>query len=125
MQLDRSIYLASRSPRRRALLLQIGVRFEVMDANVDEVLVNGEAPRNYVERLARAKAEAGWRRIERDQAQVFRNPSPDFSCRGGLELNQGDFVAARHPAQVFVAGRFGPRWQPIGDGEDVQPWHGS
>ena len=66
MQLDRSIYLASRSPRRRALLLQIGVRFEVMDANVDEVLVNGEAPRNYVERLARAKAEAGWRRIERE-----------------------------------------------------------
>jgi septum formation protein len=65
-QLDRSIYLASRSPRRQELLGQIGVSFEAMAIDVDESVLGGESPRDYVERLARAKAEAGWRRVERD-----------------------------------------------------------
>ena len=64
--LDRSIYLASRSPRRQELLAQIGVKFESMELDVDEAVLEGESARAYVERLARAKAEAGWRRIERD-----------------------------------------------------------
>jgi septum formation protein len=66
LQSERSIYLASRSPRRQELLAQIGVKFEVMEADVDESVADGESPRAYVERLARAKAEAGWRRVERD-----------------------------------------------------------
>ena len=65
-QPDRGIYLASRSPRRQELLGQIGVRFEAMAIDVDESVRGGESPRAYVERLARAKAEAGWRRLERD-----------------------------------------------------------
>jgi len=65
-QLERSIYLASRSPRRQELLGQIGVKFEVMQLDVDEAVLEGESPRRYVERLARAKAEAGWQRVERD-----------------------------------------------------------
>lgn len=63
----RSIYLASRSPRRQELLGQIGVKFEVVQLDVDESVLEGEAPRAYVERLARAKAEAGWQRVERDK----------------------------------------------------------
>ena len=71
-QLDRHIYLASRSPRRRELLSQIGVRFQVLmfrdkpetDAELDEAVQEGEAPRVYVERVARAKAQAGWQRLE-------------------------------------------------------------
>ena len=66
IQLDRSIYLASRSPRRQELLAQIGVKFEAMEIDVDESVTDGESPRAYVERLARAKAETGWRRVERD-----------------------------------------------------------
>ena len=65
-QVDRSIYLASRSLRRQELLGQIGVKFEAMDIDVDETVRGGESPRAYVERLARAKAEAGWVRVERD-----------------------------------------------------------
>src|SRR5258706_4793590 len=65
-QSERSIYLASRSPRRQELLAQIGVKFEVMALDVDEAVLEREAPRAYVERLAREKAEAGWRRVERD-----------------------------------------------------------
>ena len=66
-QLERSIYLASRSPRRQELLGQIGVKFEVMALDVNEAVLAGEAPRAYVERLARAKAEAGWQRVVRDK----------------------------------------------------------
>lgn len=67
MQSERSIYLASRSPRRQELLGQIGVKFEVMAIDVDESVLGNEAPRAYVERLARAKAEAGWNRVERER----------------------------------------------------------
>jgi septum formation protein len=71
-QSDRSIYLASRSPRRRELLTQIGVRFNLLlfrdtpetDDGLDEAPLAGEAPRVYVERVARAKAQAGWKRME-------------------------------------------------------------
>jgi septum formation protein len=69
--LDRGVYLASRSPRRRELLAQIGVRFHLLlfrerpgeAADVDEMSMPGERPDLYVERVARAKAEAGWRRM--------------------------------------------------------------
>ena len=66
-QVDRSIYLASRSPRRQELLGQIGVKFESIGIDVDEAVLGGESPRAYVERLARAKSEAGWRRVELDK----------------------------------------------------------
>ena len=69
--IERGIYLASRSPRRRELLSQIGVRFHLLlfrsrpgeDAEVDETPLEGEDPGAYVERMARAKADAGWRRL--------------------------------------------------------------
>lgn len=50
------LILASRSPRRHQLLAQIGVRFEVVVADVDESVLQGETPAAYVRRLARAKA---------------------------------------------------------------------
>jgi septum formation protein len=53
------VYLASGSPRRRELLTQIGVRFELLAVVVDESVVPGEAPDAYVTRLARSKAVAG------------------------------------------------------------------
>ena len=54
-----SIYLASKSPRRRELLAQIGVPHEVINADVVEVPRHHESPADYVQRLAREKAEAG------------------------------------------------------------------
>jgi septum formation protein len=51
------LVLASGSPRRRELLAQAGYRFEVRVADVDESVREGEAPREYVERLAREKAQ--------------------------------------------------------------------
>jgi septum formation protein len=51
-------YLASASPRRRQLLEQLGLRFEVVVADVDESLLPGEAAEAYVSRVAEAKARA-------------------------------------------------------------------
>lgn len=56
---DIQLYLASASPRRRELLTRLGLRFERLDAPVDETLLAGEAPVDYVRRLALAKARAG------------------------------------------------------------------
>ncbi len=54
------LYLASGSPRRAELLAQIGVPFSVLRApGIDETPAAGEAPRAYVERMAREKAAAG------------------------------------------------------------------
>ncbi len=65
--IDPRIYLASRSPRRRELLAQVGVRFDLLlfrvpprdDAEVNEDWQPGETPDAYVQRVARAKAEFG------------------------------------------------------------------
>ncbi len=54
------IYLASRSPRRRQLLKQIGINFEMRPVSIDEMMEKGETPTDYVCRMARAKAEQGW-----------------------------------------------------------------
>jgi septum formation protein len=65
--IDSRIYLASRSPRRRELLTQIGVRFDLLlfrtpprdDPEVNEEWLPGEKPEAYVQRVARAKAVFG------------------------------------------------------------------
>lgn len=51
------LILASGSPRRRQLLEQLGLAFEVRPSDVDERLLAGEGPAEAAERLARAKAE--------------------------------------------------------------------
>jgi septum formation protein len=50
--------LASDSPRRRALLEQIGVAHLARGANIDETPYSREAPHAYVARMAAAKARA-------------------------------------------------------------------
>ncbi len=68
---ENRIYLASRSRRRRELLKQIGVNFEILlmretlprPVDVDETPKKGESPTDYVCRIARTKAEAGWKRL--------------------------------------------------------------
>ena len=63
------IYLASQSPRRRELLGQIGVRYELLlpvDAEAAEALEAeraGESPQDYVVRVCQAKAEAAVARL--------------------------------------------------------------
>lgn len=65
------IYLASRSPRRRELLAQIGVKPEPLlfregsraDRDTDESVHPGEQPDDYVRRVTALKAAAAWERV--------------------------------------------------------------
>lgn len=57
------LYLASQSPRRRELLRQIGVRHDVINASIPERPAAGESAIDYVQRLAREKAAAGYAQI--------------------------------------------------------------
>lgn len=56
------LILASASPRRRELLRQIGVSFRAIPAAVDETVLPGEQPGDYVLRVAIEKAATVWRR---------------------------------------------------------------
>lgn len=57
------ITLASASPRRRELLDQIKVSYEVLPANIDESHQAGETAEQFVKRLAMEKAQAAYEKI--------------------------------------------------------------
>lgn len=85
------IYLASKSPRRRELLTQIGVHFDSLlfrsdprfDEEVDETPLPGESVEDYVVRVALAKAEFGMRLVH---ARRLR-PRPVLSADTTVELD--------------------------------------
>ena len=68
MSKHQRIYLASQSPRRRELLKQIGIHYDMLllrsdprrKVSVDETPHEGELPPDYVQRICRDKARAGW-----------------------------------------------------------------
>jgi septum formation protein len=60
------LVLASASPRRRALLAQCGYSFDVLPADVDESVHEGEDPVAYVIRLAAEKAQAVHDRLHQE-----------------------------------------------------------
>jgi septum formation protein len=68
MSHHRKIYLASKSPRRRELLRQVGIDFEVLllrdspprGPDVTEIVLPGELPGVYVARVTQEKAQAAW-----------------------------------------------------------------
>ena len=78
--LTRHIYLASRSARRREILAQMGVRYEVLllregatrGEDFDETTLPDEPPVEYVLRVARLKAEVGWTRML--QRRLLKQP---------------------------------------------------
>jgi septum formation protein len=66
------LYLASKSPRRQALLKQLGIEFEALllrealgrERDVVEEALDAEPALHYVERIARTKAQVGWQRMQ-------------------------------------------------------------
>ncbi|MDO4794926.1 MAG: Maf family protein [Brachymonas sp.] len=76
------VYLASQSPRRRQLLEQIGVAYELLlpDADEDaeslEAAQPGEDPATYVQRVTQAKADAAVRRWQARQQCPLLRPAP-------------------------------------------------
>ena len=113
------LLLASSSPRRLALLRQIHLMPAVLPVDVDESVLAGEAPEDYVRRLALAKAQAGQARAGDADAWVVAAdttvvaggqilgkpssfadaqriwallPSPDHCVYTGIAVMHGDHI---------------------------------
>jgi septum formation protein len=88
------VYLASRSPRRRELLKQIGVAFELLlfresasrGTDVDESVRPGELPDDYVRRVCLEKAAAAWARIEQRRLRRLPVLSADTTVCVGTRI---------------------------------------
>lgn len=84
------VYLASQSPRRRQLLEQLGVRYELLlpdateDAEAMEVVLKNETPAAYVKRVTNLKLDAALARLKRQQLQ----PAPILCSDTTVALGQ-------------------------------------
>jgi septum formation protein len=70
MNRKQRLFLASQSPRRRELLEQMGIDYQVISVDIDEQQHQGELPAAYVTRVASEKAWAGWHA----QSTVIKSP---------------------------------------------------
>jgi septum formation protein len=98
--LREKLILASSSPRRKELLEAVGWPYEAIVAGIDESLQPDEEPAAYVQRLARAKAEAVAARVEAGlvlgadttvvvENQILGQPEDDGDARRMLSLLNG------------------------------------
>ena len=103
MLVDKRIYLASQSPRRRELLKQMGVAFDVLPLravagrmDVIEIPHAGEAALDFVQRMATEKAACGWRAV--DTRHLLR-----FPVLGADTVVELDGAILGKPADRFAA----------------------
>ncbi len=98
-----SLVLASASPRRQELLRGIGLELTVVPADVDESLLPGEKPVDYVERVARDKALAVvaklGMRADRDVVVVAADTTVDVD--GEILAKAADDVDARRMLRLL------------------------
>jgi septum formation protein len=76
--------LASASPRRRELLTQIGLTFDVETADIDETPQLGEDPVRYVKRLAEPKAAAVFARHSNQSRLIVLGADTTVLCEGRI-----------------------------------------
>ncbi|WP_029524625.1 Maf family protein [Polaromonas glacialis] len=102
------VYLASQSPRRRQLLEQLGVRYELLlpdadeDAEALEAAFENEAPARYVKRVTGLKLDAASARLARRQLQ----PAPILCSDTTVALGRtiyGKPDDARHAERMLSA----------------------
>jgi septum formation protein len=108
------VYLASRSPRRRELLKQIGVAFEVLmlrdhpgrNVDVDETQRPGEGPDEYVRRVCHAKADSAWQRVVQRRLRPFPVLAADtVVCLGEIILGKPPDAAHAMKMLRLLSGR--------------------
>jgi septum formation protein len=110
------LVLASRSPRRIELLSQLGLTAQVIPADIDETPLPRENPVAYVERLARAKANAVFARVDSASTvlaadttvdldgQIFGQPVDEADARRMIKLLSGRTHRVHTAVAVVRAG---------------------
>ncbi|HTS21309.1 MAG TPA: Maf family protein [Casimicrobiaceae bacterium] len=101
-----SVYLASKSPRRQELLRQLGIDFVELklreaagrDPDVVEAPREGEAPIEYVKRVARLKASVAWHRMTRRNLA----PKPVLAADTEVVLDGAVFGKPRDAADAIA-----------------------
>src|ERR1017187_1442406 len=89
---EEMLVLASQSPRRSEILRQAGIPFTVRVADVDESVLAGESPADYVRRLAAAKAFA----IESADGETVLGADTTVVIDGEILGKPADAADARH-----------------------------
>jgi septum formation protein len=108
MSNSKFVYLASQSPRRRQLLEQLGVRYELLladeqeDAEALEVVLPNEAPRAYVQRVTLLKLEAALNRMKRRGLPLAPVLCSDTTVALGKTI-LGKPDDTKHAAQILGA----------------------
>lgn len=88
------IILASGSPRRRELLQQVGVVFEVKVFEIDESVLPDEVPTAYVRRLAESKARAAQAHLPADDLVIAADTTVTIAGQIlGKPVDQADAFA--------------------------------
>ncbi|MBA4696785.1 MAG: septum formation protein Maf [Legionella sp.] len=78
------IYLGSKSPRRKELLTQMEVPFEVLTVDIAEITAPHESPAAYSRRITEEKMQATWQKISTEQ----RVPKPVLCADTEVVLDQ-------------------------------------
>jgi septum formation protein len=102
------LVLASASPRRLALLEQVGITPDALrPATIDESVTKGEVPRHIVKRLARAKAEAARKltRAEKDYDKAFVLAADTVVAVGRRVLGKAELELEAGDALRLLRGR--------------------
>ncbi len=102
------LVLASASPRRLALLAQVGIEPDALrPTSIDETPKKGEAPRSLVVRLARAKAEAARDMIADDEELAASNilAADTIVAVGRRILQKPQFVEQAVASLQLLSGR--------------------
>ena len=108
MSESKFVYLASQSPRRRQLLEQLGIRYELLladeheDAEALEVVLPNAAPRAYVQRVTLLKLEAALNRMKRRGLPFAPVLCSDTTVALGKTI-LGKPDDAKHAAQILGA----------------------
>lgn len=96
------IILASASDRRKDILTQVGISYEVMPSHIDEDTIHADTPASLVEALSAAKAEDVAERLTRDfvvigadtvvvkDNSILGKPSDEAEAVKMLQMLQGN-----------------------------------
>lgn len=95
------IYLASASPRRKELLEQIGVRFEILPATQEEKITSNQ-PSEVVQELAQQKAKEVYSRVKDQEEEVLVIGADTIVSKGSMILGKpADAAEAKEILQML------------------------